>query len=181
MDFIKGQRKKTLSDIRSLRHLRHLVGCQKETLSRPDEILMQIDEGIEELEKKLAVLPVGHRYDGEFYFRKKNTNNEYEYHKRSGALFMQESLITWEAADRTDASADWRWLRYFFKDPSCEKILQREDGQPVFEEIQTAVCEKKEEVVKSNASSAILKDRAARALYQDDWRRREMRYAYKRK
>ena len=75
-------------------------------------------------------LPLGHRYDGEYYL--KNPPPEYGFRKEEGPLFMREDLVSWIRLKKEDMSTSY-YLRAVFSEPKDDAYLMRDQGKPIYE------------------------------------------------
>ncbi len=123
------ERKKIIDDIWKVKNLKRQFEWARD-LFPSDEIPGQLDECLERLEDRLAKLPLGHRYIGDYYLKKPGYPVEFE--KRSGAVFMREDLISWVEEDKGD-DCMYSYLRNVYKAPDMDSPLVREDGKGVYE------------------------------------------------
>ena len=128
---MKAARQETYNKIYFIRNLKQQVEHVKNVLPRPDEITQQFDECLEILEKKFLELPIGHRYEGDYYMKKPGMAYPPEFEKCSGALFMREYQVSW-FEDNNDKHYSFSYLRNVYKEPDVNQKLKREDGKAVF-------------------------------------------------
>ena len=91
-------------------------------------LLQKKKERLQEAKKKM---PVGHRYEGEYYLR--NPPPEGGYRKENGPLFMREDLVSWIRLKKEDINTSY-YLRAVFTKPEYNAYLEREQGRPVYED-----------------------------------------------
>ena len=133
MSFIKGERLRLKNAAYSLKNIKRQLEQYKEFFTDSEGLLQQFDEATQQIAKQVCDLPVGHRYDGEFYLKKPGMKPPLEFEKKAGALFMREDLTTW-GFDKSDQLYNNCFSRVFYKKPSIDSPIQREDGKPVFDD-----------------------------------------------
>ena len=129
---MKGARHEVYVKTNSIKNLIQQVEHVKDVLPRPDDIVRQFKECLALLERKSKELPIGHRYEGEYYIKKPGMTYPPEFEKRCGVLFMRENQVSW-FEDKEDRHFDKGYLRSVYKEPDLNKRLYREDGIAVFE------------------------------------------------
>lgn len=89
---------------------------------------------IHKIEEDIKKLPAGHRYSGTYYVRKPYTM-PIEVEKIDGSAFMREDLVTWKQEEEGKKFWELAYKKSIYRDPELRIPIEREDGQPVFDEV----------------------------------------------
>lgn len=89
---------------------------------------------LERIDEDIKKLPVGHRYTGTYYVRKPHTI-PVEAGKYEGSAFMREDLVTWKHEEEGKQFWELSYKKDIFRDPELRIPIEREEGQPVFDEV----------------------------------------------
>lgn len=54
--------------------------------------------------------------------------------KIEGSAYLREDLVSWEVEPDGQPSERYGYFRQLYHDPQCQRMLQRDDGEPVFEQ-----------------------------------------------
>ena len=98
-----------------------------------EDYLQNLKGCLNKLGEDLRKLPVGHRYSGTFYVRKPYTI-PIESEKIDGSAFMREDLVTWKQEEEGKKFWELAYKKNIYRDPELRIPIEREDGQPVFDE-----------------------------------------------
>ncbi len=134
-----GERKRLREKIYSLNNLLHTVQVMQPTLveyvSEPDaeHIVTTVQKAMQQLQAKIINLPLGHRFTGTYYLREPYSN-PVRITKIEGSAYLREDLVSWEVEPDGQPSERYGYFRQLYHDPQCQRMLQRDDGEPVFEQ-----------------------------------------------
>lgn len=131
MTFVQGERLRFQNAFSSLKNMKCQFENHQEFFQQPKDILEQFEDALKGLSARIRDLPLGHRYEGEFYIKKPGTKFGPEFEKVAGAILMKENLSTW-GPDESIPNQKLGYTRHFYKEPSVDKLLKRDDGIPVF-------------------------------------------------
>ncbi len=134
-----GERKRLREKIYSLNNLLHTVQVMQPTLaeyateSDAQQMVTTIQLAMRRLQAKITDLPLGHRFTGTYYLREPYSN-PVRITKIQGSAYLREDLVSWEVEPDGKPSERYGYFRQLYHDPQCQQLLQRDDGERVFEQ-----------------------------------------------
>ena len=133
-----AQRKNTKTNIDSLDRVLNLLNWKKDVFLNEspeksyDEVVGYVESVMTKLKENVEALPIGHRYTGTFYVKKPYSIPS-ESVKLKGSAFMSEDLVSWIIDSEDEYAKNLYYVRSIFKDKGMTRLLEREDGDGVFE------------------------------------------------